>query len=101
MSKTTKSANGDTVTAAMRAALVSIRRNRIVCSWETRVLLCRAGLVAPTLGDDYNLTTEGNRVADAERARLESVRSTRNAAARGRTAAMLSVGMTRTPYGWE
>jgi hypothetical protein len=52
-------------------------------------------------GDAYELTVSGKEIAESESQLKEQARKKRNAAARGRSAALAGLGMKRTKYGWE
>lgn len=52
-------------------------------------------------GDAYELTNLGKEIAESEFQLKEQARKKRNAAARGRSAALSGLGMKRTKYGWE
>ncbi len=52
-------------------------------------------------GDAYELTSSGKEIAESEFQLKEQARKKRNAAARGRSAALSGLGMKRTKYGWE
>lgn len=47
------------------------------------------------------LTAAGEALARAYIAKRDAQRAKRNRAARGRNAAMRSLGLVKTPYGWE
>lgn len=71
-------------------------------SWglETALLAAEAGLVEPK-GDDWVLTLAGEGVAEDEKERRRTVAIRRASSARARSSALRSLGLRRTPYGWE
>jgi len=70
-------------------------------TWDTMVSLQAAGLVIEEVSGAFVLTEAGRSLAVNRKAKLAGDRLRRNAAARGRSDAMRSLGMTRTRYGWE
>ena len=90
------------ITATQRAALVAIRAKKApLCGWGTMIDLQIAGLIVEEVSGAFALTVAGEEIASAEAKRLEEARTKRNRAARGRNAALRSLGLKRTPYGWE
>jgi hypothetical protein len=68
---------------------------------ELRLDLQDAGLLVTGPHGAYAVTDKGRDVAATEIARDRAAKNRKNAAARGRSNAMRSIGMVRTPYGWE
>lgn len=60
-----------------------------------------AGIVEYEEHDELVLSPLGQEIGAAERARQAMVKAKRNAAARGRSDALRSIGLVRTRYGWE
>jgi hypothetical protein len=96
------------INAFQRAILAqAFDKGRVSVSWVSLASLRDAGLVSAELGGDVStlyrdeLTPAGVDVARTESIKLQARRNRRNATARGRADAMRSLGMRRTPYGWE
>lgn len=90
------------ITKTMRETVVRLANGRQpTCGWSTCAEMVEAGIIVQDGYYDYRLTATGEAMANVAIQRAELVKAQRRAANRGRTAAMQSVGMTRTPYGWE
>lgn len=96
------------LTALQRQVLAEVcDKGRTRVSEETRWALVAHGAVVESryaVGDPLypeDLTSEGREIGRVEAIRLAARRRRRNAAARGRADAARSIGLRRTPWGWE
>jgi hypothetical protein len=70
-------------------------------SWSTMIKLQVAGYVVEEVTGIHVLTETGKALAAEQKAKNEAARIKRNLSARGRADALRSLGLKRTPYGWE
>ncbi len=83
-------------------AVGTVARGRQLDALSSVLYECVAqGLVAIDAYGEQTVTDAGAAVAVAFAQKTEATRAKRRAAARGRSQAMASLGLTRTRYGWE
>ncbi|MGO8996553.1 MAG: hypothetical protein ACLQVI_24840 [Polyangiaceae bacterium] len=83
-------------------AVGTVARGRQLDVLSTALHECVAqGLVAIDAYGEQTVTDAGAAVAQAHAQKTEAARAKRRAAARTRSQAMTSLGLTRTRYGWE
>ncbi len=101
--------NGIRIMASDKKALVDILDRHGVHFfdknvWDSHQCALLAAHLLVSHADDSRLialTEEGLKLAQEYKAELEASRKRRNASARSRDSVMRSLGMRRTPYGWE